>query len=444
MSVKIGPLLETAITKLEAAAPGDEMVVAAAMGSEEEVGQLPLVVQLPNEPPYENEPWESYRARCVARIEPVRRRLEDLLGTAATPLLAASSLQMAASPDQVRFLQTQPGLAALELDPLVQVVNMDDVVLDVELSGFHGHHPTLTGKGVKVAVLDSGIDFKHPFLHVTDSVSTSGESVEIPGSHATHCAGSIASLDTIFSGIAPDVDLLNIKVLRANGTGQHTSIVRGIDEALDRGANVLSMSVGFNHLPTWSSGGHGWACPDGLCPLCTAVDNAVRLDGVFAVVAAGNEHDRAEALRANGFGGNFDTEVSCPGHAREALTVGAITKKTFLPASFSSHGPSADGRNKPDVCAPGVNITSTIPAPRQPDGSLVPSPSRASLFGVKSGTSMATPIVAGVVALLIQRQIDAGVKWTPKEIRKELIDGLAFLPDGVFVVGSGRITLLNL
>ena len=123
------------------------------------------------------------------------------------------------------------------------------------------------------------------------------------------------------------------------------------------------------------------------------MDNAVRLDGVFVVVAAGNEHDRAQALRANGFGANFDTEVSCPGHAREALTVGATTKASFLPASFSSRGPSADGRDKPDVCAPGVNITSTIPAPRLPNGDLVPSPPRASLFGVKSGTSMATPIV---------------------------------------------------
>lgn len=447
MSAKVGPLLAMAMDRMQAAGSEEgAFALAAAMGSEEaESGRLPIVVQCLNKKPTKGESWASYRERTESRLEPIRKRIEDVLGVPVTSLLAANAFQTAVSPEQVEFLQKQKDVRVLELDPLLQVVAMNDAVLDVELSGFRQRNTTLTGKGVKVAVLDSGVDRKHPFLKVAGSASTCGESVDIPGSHGTHCAGSIASRDAVFLGIAPGVDLLNIKVLRANGTGQHTFIEKGIDEALDLGANVLSMSLGFNHLPRFSSGGHGWTCTDGRCPLCTAVDNAVRLDGVFAVVAAGNEHDRAEALRKNGLGSEFDTEIACPGHAREALTVGAVTKRTFLPASFSSNGPCADGRSKPDVCAPGVNITSTIPVPRQPNGKPVTNPSRASLFGRKSGTSMATPIVAGVVALLIQRQKDAGKTWTPASIRKELLNkGLAALQIVPTIVGGGRVTLNGL
>ncbi len=283
---------------------------------------------------------------------------------------------------------------------------------------------------------------QHPHLVVADSAETCGESIDIPGDHGTHCAGSIASRDAVFPGVAPAVRLINIKVLRANGSGRHTFIVRGIDEALDRGAQVLSMSIGFNHLPTWSQGGHGWSCPDGMCPLCRAVDSATQLENVVAVVAAGNEHQRAETLRAWGLGGSFDTELSCPGQAREAVCVAAITKRTFLPAAFSGRGPTAYGETKPDICAPGVNITSTIPVPRDPQGRPIPNPPRTRLFERMSGTSMATPIVAGVTALLIQRRIEASTSWTPSDIKQELFldatEPLALPPN---VVGRGRASL---
>ena len=317
---------------------------------------------------------------------------------------------------------------------------MNDAVEDVGLPGVRVRHPNLDGRGVIVAVLDSGIDSQHPYLNVADAISTSGQSTDQPGDHGTHCAGSIASTDAFYPGIAPAVRLLDIKVLRANGSGQHTFIAQGVDAALDRGAHILSMSLGFNHRPTWSMNGHGWHCPDGRCPLCTAVDNAVRFDETLVVVAAGNEHQFAEDLRNSGHGGSFDTELGCPGQARRALTVGALTKSTFSLAPFSSHGPSAYGTSKPDLSAPGVNIMSTIVSPKGIKGQQ-----RSDLFARKSGTSMATPIVAGAAALLIQQRLDAGQPWTPDEIRQELLtQHTRVLPFAAHLGGAGRLDLSGL
>ena len=281
-----------------------------------------------------------------------------------------------------------------------------------------------------------------PDLNVHQSISTCGENFGVPGRHGTHVAGSIASRSTDYPGIAPDVTLINVKVLRSDGKGRHTDIARGVDAALDRGAEVLCMSLGFNHLPRWSHDGHGWDCSDGRCPLCTAVDNAAYGDDVVAVVAAGNEHQNAQALIDNGDGHSFDTELCCPGQARQALTVGAITKRNFLPASFSSRGPTSYGITKPDLVTAGVNITSTVPVRRDDQGQPVSNPGAADLFGRLSGTSMATPIIAGAVALLIQLQKNQGAGWTSAGIRNQLLrKAVVPLPQPANVVGDGRLTL---
>jgi len=204
---------------------------------------------------------------------------------------------------------------------------------------------------------------------------------------------------------------------------------------------VLSMSLGFNHLPAWSDGGHGWTCPDGACPLCRAVDNAVSF-GAVVVVAAGNEHGRAEALRRFGYGGTFDIEQACPGHSRGAITIGALTKRTFLPADFSSRGPTAYGAPKPDISAPGVNIMSTVPAPRNPNGAMVANPPRHLLFARLSGTSMATPIVAGAVALLIEHHRRQGLPTDPASVRGALLSrAVTTMPFPPLEIGVGRLDL---
>jgi len=301
----------------------------------------------------------------------------------------------------------------------------------------------LTGEGIRLAVLDSGVDEQHPFLNVAESVSTSSEPTSLPGEHGTHCAGSIASTDTLFPGVAPGVTLINVKVLQQNGSGTFSGIVQGIDRALDMDAQVMSMSLGFNHLPPWSDGGHGWQCADGRCPLCTAVDNAARF-GAICVVAAGNEHQRAESLRASGNGDSFDTELGCPGQSRSAITVGAHTKRSFVPAGFSSHGPTSYNEQKPDIAAPGVNIMSTVPVPRQPDGQLASPMQRAELFARLSGTSMATPMVAGAVALILQDRLAKGLDVSPDAIRSALLsDASSQLDQSAQIVGVGRLDLAD-
>jgi serine protease AprX len=244
----------------------------------------------------------------------------------------------------------------------------------------------LTGKGVKVAILDSGVDGNHPALQgrVDDDIDTTGTGLA-PGAHGTHVAGTVASNDVVYRGVAPDVDLINVKVLTSGGSGQPQWVIDGIQQAVSKGAHVISLSLG------WSLLYHGWTCDDGDCILCRAADTASKMK-THIVIAAGNE----DTENQNPGVPPGLTNIRCPGNARRAITVGAIDKSK-IPANFSSTGPGTARLDpgspirfiKPDLSAPGVAITSTIPN---------------NSFAVFSGTSMATPHVSGVVALILQKK----------------------------------------
>lgn len=448
-SARVGPLLAEAMHGLQhgPAVTGVARMVLDLAATEEVAPDpvLPVFLAIPRIEPVTGEGWRVYKQRAADKLGPLAERLRANAGLECASLHSGNILQCRALPGQIAEALQHEGIELAELDPLVNATLMDDAVQDIELLHARMRHPTLDGSGVRVAVLDSGIDSLHPWLRVEDSVSTSSEDVAIPGRHGTHVAGSIASHDSVYGGVAPGVALLNIKVLDSLGRGQHTSIVAGIDAALDRRPHILSMSIGFNHLPTWSQDGHGWPCPDGLCPLCRAVNNAVTADGVLAVVAAGNEHRRAQFLRDSGFTASFDTEIACPGHANGALSVGAHSKQTFLSAPFSSRGPTAYGLSKPDIAAPGVNITSAIPVRRDAAGQPVPGLTRGELSASLSGTSMATPIVAGAAALVIQKRLAGGQSTAPLDVRGEIL-GVLFrhLAAPSNEVGVGRLSLAGL
>lgn len=256
------------------------------------------------------------------------------------------------------------------------------------------------GNGIKVAVIDTGIDKNHPALSgkVVSEVSTHpDEGVNVPGSHGTHCAGIIASDDATHKGVSPDVDLINVKVLTGGsgwdeGDGEPEYVIMGIQEAVDRGADVISMSLGWSHI--W----HGWECSDGYCILCEAVDNAVTA-GVVVVVAAGNENDDKSTR-----GG--DTNIRCPGNARSAITVGGTDKNDNMYTN-SSIGPTSYGLSKPAIVAPGVAIRSTI---------------LNNQLGPKTGTSMSTPHVAGLCALMLEKNPTLSIADVKSHLEQTAID----------------------
>lgn len=430
---RLGALLDHALSRIESSFDeANLMAVAAHVGFDMADMRLPVVLKSNRLEPVEGESWDEYKCRAEAELANIR----DLVGEEAEFLYAGASVATSLPPEQAKAQVDNPLLESVELDPMINPSLMDDAIVDVGLAPFKVRYGNLTGTGVKVAVLDSGVDKQHPHLVVADSVSTCGESVDLPGQHGTHCAGSIASRDAAFPGVAPDVTLLNVKVMRADGSATHTFIQRGIDEAMNRGADILSMSLGFNHLPRWSWRGHGWQCPDGRCPLCTAVDRAVGF-GRTVIAAAGNERQKADALRGMGQGATFKTEYGCPGQSRGAITIGAVTKSSFLPAPFSSRGATSYGGLKPQLAAPGVNIMSTVPVPRDPNGIVMAGAPRALLFKRLSGTSMATPIVAGIAALIMQERRLRGLPVSPADMLAELQRAVSALPHAPDVVGAG-------
>lgn len=268
------------------------------------------------------------------------------------------------------------------------------------------------GRGIRVAVLDTGIDYTHPdlggglgsgfkVLGGYDFINGDANPMDDHG-HGTHVAGIIAANGTA-KGVAPGASLLAYKVLDANGSGAISVILAGIDRAVDPDQNPATNDA--PQVISMSLGGPG----DPSDPISQAVDAAVNA-GVVCVVAAGNS------------GSSYST-LGSPGCAQKALTVGASDNQDVI-ASFSSRGPSQpDLAIKPDVTAPGVGILST-----KPGGG----------YQALSGTSMATPHVSGAVALLLQLH----PTWTPDVVKGVLAEKAKDLGLDAFTQGSGRIQVV--
>lgn len=264
------------------------------------------------------------------------------------------------------------------------------------------------GKGVKVAVLDTGIDPTHP--DVKDRIAGSksfvpGEAVLDEHGHGTHVAstvaGSGAASDGAYKGVAPAADLLIGKVLANNGTGQDSAIIEAMEWARDQGAAVVSMSLG------------GSDPDDGSNPMSLAVDALSADGGPLYVIAAGNTYDPGS--------------ISSPGSAEKALTVAAVDKSDAR-ADFSSQGPLTRTYGlKPDISAPGVDITAAA-------SQAVPGTT--GMYRTMSGTSMATPHVAGAAAILKQRHPD----WTGQQLKDALMSSSRELHDYTpYEMGTGRV-----
>jgi serine protease AprX len=324
----------------------------------------------------------------------------------------ANAVTAKLTPDQINSIAGLDDVKIIRLESLDHVTCLNESVKVIE-AGEARDDFSVNGRGIRVAILDTGIDKNHPALlgKVVDEISTAAEPITVPGLHATHVAGTVASNDPVFRGMAPQADLVNIKVLTSTGFGTPAAVIAGLDQAVRRDALVASLSLG------WSEIFHGWICNDADCILCQAADNAVRL-GVTVVVAAGNEGTD---------GARPPFSIRHPGAARKVITVGAVDKAK-VPAAFSSIGPGS-GRlspaspirlTKPDICAPGVQITSSITGGG---------------FAALSGTSMATPHVSAVVALVLQKN----PALTPAMVKKLLENTSEPLPFPPNQVGYGLL-----
>lgn len=268
------------------------------------------------------------------------------------------------------------------------------------------------GKGVTVAVLDTGYDPHHPDLvgQVSEARNFTEDTTAVDEfGHGTHVAATIAGTgaasDHQSRGVAPGARLLVGKVLDHNGVGLDSQIIAGMQWAVEQGARVVNMSL-------------GGAPSDGTDPLSQAVDSLTRASGTLFVVSAGNS------------GG--EQTVGAPGSATSALTVGAVDKQDRM-APFSSRGPRlGDSATKPDLVAPGVDIIAARAAGTGL-GDLVDA-EHVSL----SGTSMAAPHVAGAAAILAQEHPD----WQAQQLKSALMATSHHLDGpGVAEQGTGRVDL---
>jgi len=309
---------------------------------------------------------------------------------------------------------TVDALVRLETDPYVLMIYRDlpvEAYLDTSMSQIQVPRlwdEGLTGKGIRIAIIDSGIDAEHPDLEgriLAAQDFTGGGLLDRHG-HGTHCAsiaaGSGAASGGRYRGVAPEALLYSAKVLRSDGVGMTSDVMAGIEWAYDQGAQVVSLSLGS----VGSDDG-----TDALSETCDAVVDG----GVVVCAAAGNE-------------GPAPGTICSPGSARKVITVGAASEEDQV-AVFSSRGPTADGRPKPDVLLPGEGIIGAR-ARGTGMGAVVNE-----YYTSASGSSMATPHAAGVCALLLQ----AEPHLTPQEIKERLMSTAIDLGAEVNAQGSGRV-----
>ncbi|MFC4619439.1 S8 family peptidase [Camelliibacillus cellulosilyticus] len=268
----------------------------------------------------------------------------------------------------------------------------------------------LTGKGVTVAVVDTGI-YDHPDLNgriigFKDFVKNKTDPYDDNG-HGTHCAGDIAGDGTAsggkYKGAAPEANLIGVKVLNQLGSGSLSTVMAGVDWCIknksEYGIDVISMSLGSDATQS--------AADD---PMVKVVEKAWD-SGIVVCVAAGNSGPEAKT-------------IGSPGTSPKVITVGAMDDQNTPDrsddkvADFSSRGPTIDGVTKPDVLTPGVNIISLRSPGSMLDKTMKKNRVDEDYFSL-SGTSMATPICAGVTALILQNNPNL----SPDEVKVRLISG---------------------
>lgn len=273
----------------------------------------------------------------------------------------------------------------------------------------------LTGKGIVVAVLDTGI-YEHPDLSgrisgFKDFVRDRKKAYDDNG-HGTHVAGCIAANGSEsgakYKGSAPEANLVGVKVLNKAGSGSMSTVIEGVLWCIEQKEllkiKIINLSLGSEAYQSYRED-----------PLCEAVQQAW-LSGIVVCAAAGNS-------------GPEKGTINSPGIAPLIITVGASNDRNIADpannsvAGFSSRGPTIDGLEKPDVLAPGVELVSLRSRRSLIDKTNKDARVNNWYFSL-SGTSMATPVFAGVAAQLLQ----ADSSCSPDQVKKMLIASATKIP----------------
>lgn len=285
-----------------------------------------------------------------------------------------------------------------------------------------------TGSGVKVAVIDTGIDLCHPDLKDgsqggTNLVKKGALPLDDNG-HGTHVAGIVAAAQNGFGvvGVAPGASLYAVKVLKADGSGSLSTVIKGLDWAVKNGMQVANLSLGALDLSLGSG------------PMCNAVSSAVA-SGVTVVSAAGNSQSETifftpancvDSLTVSAF---VDSD-GLSGGSGPAVEVapGVVERDDTFAETFSNYSNYCWDLNGDGLCtdadrfvialtAPGADVLSTLPTyPVTLNG---PEYGKQLNYDTLSGTSMAAPHVAGAAAVVIGARPGA----TPAQVRQALTAG---------------------
>ncbi|MCF4120323.1 S8 family serine peptidase [Antribacter sp. KLBMP9083] len=345
--------------------------------------------------------WAAAGLSPDRTLESVGAVADGLPKGRATKLLAALEAPAAAG--------TAPAIDRVWLDAPVRSLDADSMP---QIGAPEAWAAGYTGEGVTVAVLDTGIDATHPDLDdvVVGERDFTGKGSVVDGQgHGSHVASILAgsgdASDGVNQGVAPDAGLLVGKVLDDGGSGEMSWVIEGMEWAASSGADIVSMSLGASEYT------------DGTDPAARAVDALSAEYGTLFVIAAGNASEHGT--------------IGTPGSASSALTVGAVDDADQV-TDFSSRGPRAgDHAIKPDVTAPGDGIVAARAAGTTL-GDVVDDS-----YVAASGTSMATPHVAGAAAVLRQ----ARPELTGPELKAVLMGSAQPTGGTVWDEGAGRILL---
>jgi serine protease AprX len=323
------------------------------------------------------------------------------------------------------------------------------------------------GKGITWAVMDTGIHAEHPHFATLNTVDitlsrnfSSSDTLDDREGHGTHVAGIIAgmapatpegkayraatsveeqpenpqvvTLAAYPSGVAPEAKLVNVKVLNDDGTGSASAAIRGLeylrklnDVSLSIRVDGVNMSLGYPFDP------ESYGC--GYSPLCQEVARAVD-SGLIVVISCGNwGYGRVTLDNGQQVAVSVGSSITDPANTEGAISVGSVHKGSphrYGISYFSSKGPTADGRMKPDLVAPGEKVLSCHAHPEQ-----------GYEYREASGTSAAAPHVSGAIAAFLSHHKE--FRGDPDRVKQIFLKSATDLGRGPAYQGAGMVDLFR-